>query len=210
MKKLMPLAASIALILVASLFASAGTLTLFHDTETSKRNIFTAGTLDLELDLDGTWYNGENMVIFDEGDVKPGDWGEATISVHVYDNDAWLWIHLDVTEKEHGMNEPERKADKTPGEGDLAENLLVRIWCDDGDNIWQLEEPIIFEGPASDIPACYWIGPEELTACTTYYIGISWMVPPEVGNEIQSDSLRIDATFYAEQTKNNPSPTPPT
>ena len=45
---------------------------------------------------------------FSFGDLKPGDWGEDTISLHVYDNDAWgLWHFNQQWNDENGCTEPE-------------------------------------------------------------------------------------------------------
>lgn len=36
-----------------------------------------------------------------------------------------------------------------------------------------------------------------------HYIGFAWWLPPEVGNEVQSDSVAFDLGFYTEQCRNN-------
>jgi len=83
-----------------------GTIAYFSDTETSTGNTFTAGSIDLTVDntcyyngmkcSSGTWdQTGESCactwtlddldgkIFFDFDDIKPGDWGEDTISLHV-------------------------------------------------------------------------------------------------------------------------------
>jgi hypothetical protein len=147
--------------------------------------------------------------MFGEGDVKPGDKGEETLSFHVYDNDAYLCKYFRVNpdnDKDNGCNEPEDLEDEScgdpgVGEGELDENMKLLIWEDDGDNVYEAGERIIFEGLASQLPTV--IDLEELEESTTAYIGIQWSVPSTVGNIIQSDSLVIDGCFYAEQKKNN-------
>ena len=44
----------------------------------------------------GTWNatNLDDMPFFSYGDIKPGDEGENTISMHVSNNDAWLRMRL--------------------------------------------------------------------------------------------------------------------
>jgi hypothetical protein len=76
---------------------------------------------------------------FDWGDIKPGDWGEATISLHVYDNDAWGWIHLfNVSDDDNGLTEPEQNhppgCDTTGGddEGELSQYIYTFLWLDEG------------------------------------------------------------------------------
>ena len=43
----------------------------------------------------------------------------------------------------------------------------------------------------------------------TYYFGLGWELPGEVGNDVQTDSLTADMKFEAEQYRNNPSPFAP-
>src|SRR6056297_1252395 len=83
----------------AGALGGAGTVAYFNDKEKSSDNTFTAGELDLKIDWE-EHYNGELVEeqdltsnpgpIFDLGDVKPGDHGEATISLHVFDNPAFV------------------------------------------------------------------------------------------------------------------------
>src|SRR6056297_2747647 len=91
---------SILLIGIVAVGATVGGLAAFNDTERSSGNTFTAGDLDLKIDWEQYW-NGElidnqpmidldEMPIFSLKDIKPGDEGEATISLHVYTNDAWV------------------------------------------------------------------------------------------------------------------------
>jgi len=61
--------------------------------------------------------------------VKPGDWGENTISLHVEDNDSWLCMDVAVaSSSENGINEPEFDAgDITPETGELVEDHFAAI-----------------------------------------------------------------------------------
>jgi hypothetical protein len=45
-----------------------------------------------------------------------------------------------------------------------------------------------------------------MTASITYYFGIGWELPDEVGNEAQTDIFSADMTFEVEQYRNNPTP----
>src|SRR3990167_4747947 len=100
---------SVASIAAAAALVIGATFAFFSDTETSTGNTFTAGTLDLKVDsechyfqngVDVTCGNGDQFgnwsesdlgvhKFFNFDDIKPGDWGEDTISLHVIDNDAW-------------------------------------------------------------------------------------------------------------------------
>jgi predicted ribosomally synthesized peptide with SipW-like signal peptide len=163
---------SLSIIAVAAAIAIGGTVAYFSDTEVSSGNTFTAGTLDLTIDNE-CWLGGEYVYesdcnwelkdleegidfFFNFSDLKPGDWGEDTVSLHVT-NDAWACVviypisndDVDCTEPEmideegYGCYEP----NEDDWDGDLAQNLAFFFWadiCDDpqyeaipGDNIYQ-------------------------------------------------------------------------
>jgi predicted ribosomally synthesized peptide with SipW-like signal peptide len=66
------------------------------------------------LTWEETDLGGRHSAFFRFWDVKPGDWGENTISLHVYDNDAWGRVKLDrIMNWEGGCTEPERDVDQT-------------------------------------------------------------------------------------------------
>ena len=230
--------------IVASVIG-AGTIAYFSDTETSAGNTFTAGNLDLKVDStchyngkvcikdstgdkyhwEGTsiecfctWVLkdlGANDVFFNLGDVKPGDHGEDTISLHVYNNDAWLCAKIsNLANNENGCNEPESIVDGNcgtpgPGEGELQNNLYFTIWRDTNcDNIFQTGEQILVDHQLATNQV--WslfdstTGAGPLIASNTYCLGFKWDVPANVGNIIQSDSMKEDISFVAIQWRNNP------
>ena len=95
----------------------------------------------INKDCDGTWTEtdlGAAHTFFNFTDLKPGDEGENTISIHVYDNDAWLRYRSDKTQNlENDCNEAESESgDTTCGTGDdqgeLGENLDWHVWLDQG------------------------------------------------------------------------------
>ncbi|MFC7046615.1 SipW-dependent-type signal peptide-containing protein [Halobacteriaceae archaeon GCM10025711] len=75
--------------------------------------------------------------LIDLQDVKPGDHGEVTFSVHLFDNPAYMWMHGDlVANDENDVNEPESHVDDTDDVGELADAIKARLWYDeDGDNV---------------------------------------------------------------------------
>jgi predicted ribosomally synthesized peptide with SipW-like signal peptide len=79
---------------------------------------------------------GEGDLFFSLSDIKPGDFGENTISVHVDNNDAWGRIVIDnISDDDNLCSEPESEAgDISCGvdEGDLQENMVFSIWLDHG------------------------------------------------------------------------------
>jgi len=238
---------SLSVIAAVAALAIGGTVAYFSDTETSAGNTFTAGSIDLKVD-NTCYYNGQPMSectwtlkdltvekFFDFTDLKPGDWGEDTVSMHVYNNDAWACVTFkNLVSADNTCTEPESAVDPdgtTCGpNGELDENLYFVFWADDRDNIWETNEPILMQGPASDVlggktypiaDTTFSIAGDPGTALTgdkDYYIGKAWCFGDmsiggngaitcdgePVDNASQSDSLKGDIIFYAEQARNNP------
>lgn len=145
------------------LLALGGTGAFFSDTETSSGNTFTAGAIDLKID-NSSYYNGVlnpdtswSLVdltvekFFNFLDLKPDDYGEDTISLHVDTNDSYLCANITLTsDDDNGINEPEGEdGDTTDGAGfgELADNVNFIWWADDGDNVLEVGEGVISEGP---------------------------------------------------------------
>ena len=150
-------------VLVFVLAVSAGaTGAFFSDTEVSNGNTFAAGAIDLKID-NTSYYNGvfststswtlTDLTIqkfFNFLDLKPGDTGEDTISLHVDTNDAYLCANVKLTSNnDNGLNEPEALVDVTdgPGKGELASKVNFLWWADDGDNVLESNENVISQGP---------------------------------------------------------------
>ena len=234
---------SLALIAAVGVVATGATVAYFTDEETSTGNTFTAGSIDLKVDNECHYCDGdcpwtphtwqltdlEDGVhkFFDFGDIKPGAWGEDTISLHLYDNPAWAWLKIDNVENyENACTEPEGHVDATCdnpglGQGELYQNMHFLIWMDDGDNIYEAGERIMHDGLT--LPSCeVWRldgGPcstiDPFTPCENYFVGIKWCFGTfdanyncngvTIGNEAQTDSMTMDVSFTVVQTQNNPS-----
>jgi len=170
----------------------------------------------------GTWplqdLGGGTVVspkFFNFGDIKPGDEGENTISLHVINNDAWVCAAVsDLTNLDNDMTEPEASEDVTPGVGDLQQNMLWKVWRDDGaggggvagDNIQNGTEQTLAQGqPVEGVLAVYdaSTGTGPLLGATTGYLGVSWSLPLATGNEVQTDSMTGDISFTVVQARNN-------
>lgn len=215
---------SVMAISLVAMLAGAGSLAFFSDTEVSKNNTLQAGALDLLVGVNSTATYTDKVIswdsqsiepdnlIFNWKDVKPGDNGEATITLHVDNNDAWLEMKVgNILNEEMGRNEPEMKVDFTDGEveGELAQNLHLKIWedmdeVDPGNNVYDDGEEVFFDDTAIHLPERLVFG--MIPGCENYYIGFSWMVPFEVGNEIQSDMVQFDVIFSVEQYRNQSDP----
>jgi predicted ribosomally synthesized peptide with SipW-like signal peptide len=88
-------------------------------------------------------------------DVKPGDFGELTLSMHVCDNPGYIWFQTElVSADENGVTEPEAKDEhedqdqagnlknpdpNAPGPTvELLDEIQTMLWYDeDGDNVYE-------------------------------------------------------------------------
>lgn len=134
---------SILTIGVVGVVAVGASRAFFTDSETSSGNTFQTGTLDLVIGSQctyngvassqcGTWTSGSlsNEKFFNFTDLKPGDWGENTITFDVT-NDAWMCANLDITTN-----------------SDLGKYLNVFWWVDTNhDNKYQTGEKELYGGP---------------------------------------------------------------
>jgi predicted ribosomally synthesized peptide with SipW-like signal peptide len=82
------------------------------------------------------YVDGAEGLLFDLTDVKPKDRGEATVSLHLCDNPAYLWAQAVVDENtENVAYEPETSAgDDDSPVGELADYLHVSVWDDSNCN----------------------------------------------------------------------------
>jgi len=200
-----------------------GTVAYFSDTETSEGNTLVAGTLDLVVDIDGNIQNPLEDPIFNSSDIKPGDSGEKTLSLHV-DNDACGYVEVILTDdNENDCTEPEMDAESDcvpQGDGELNDNIIWTLWDDEGDQSgWQCgETPACGNDPkegnneldgeyenvllSGNLNQDFSEPFGELPASNVLYYGISWSLPGTVGNEVQSDSLTARLVIKAEQKRN--------
>jgi predicted ribosomally synthesized peptide with SipW-like signal peptide len=104
------------------------------------------------LGVDGQPYaDGVEPVVFSLNDVKPHDEGEATISLHVCDNPAYLYLGAErLVDEENGIVEPEAGDDDS--EGELDDFLYVEVWHDDDcSNTHEAGEDYVFRGSLADL-----------------------------------------------------------
>jgi len=221
----------------------------FTDEETSTGNSFVAGSLDLQINSDCHYFQNGNEVVngcngfgewqatdltnekfFNFLDIKPGDFGENTISLHAEENDQYVCAaiynleDLDNTYLQAEIDD----GDGTSVAGELSGELQFFAWDDlNGDNVWDEGENPLFtniSGPASDIlngvvyPLYTPTTLGQISEGETKYIGLYWCFGgltvdlnnetltcngSSVNNQSQTDSLTADMTFYAEQSRNN-------
>jgi len=213
---------SLSMIAIIAAVAAGATGAFFSDTETSTGNTFTAGAIDLKIDSEAT-YNDQPVPaatwelkdliptsdkFFNFNDIKPGDSGENTISLHILNNDAWVCAEVfGLTSLDNGETEPESLVDNSDPdtEGELDNEMLWTIWKDDGDNIMNGDEVALLSGqPVNGVLALYdSTTGTPLSGGSTGYLGVSWSLPGESGNETQTDSLTGNISFSVVQSRNN-------
>ncbi len=146
----------------------------------------------------GTWTLtdlGPTNQFFNFPDIKPGDQGENTVSLHIENNPAYACAYIQTTgNAENTYTGPEISAgDVSSTTGELAQNVNVFAWSDVastsgavvGDNIWQAGEPVL-AGPVSlsglnattTLPLADSVtnGGVPLSPGVTNYVGVAWCV----------------------------------
>ena len=144
---------------------------------------------------DGTWTLtdlGPTNKFFNFGDVKPGDQGEDTISLHIDNNPAWACAYIKTTANdENTLTQPEINAgDVSSTTGELAQNINFFTWLDNastsgavvGDNIWQagetvLQQPVSLSatiGATTTLTLADGGTGGALAGGSTSYIGLGW------------------------------------
>jgi predicted ribosomally synthesized peptide with SipW-like signal peptide len=157
-------------------------------------------------------------------DLKPGDEGELTFSLHLFDNPGYIWIGSSAqSSAENGFTEPELDdpdevdSETTPPEsrdGDLIDRIEATLWYDDGDNQQEDGETTVLSGtlrtvlcrlnagialdadPSTGARDCF-------EGDTTRYLGLRWSLPVDHANEVQGDSVTFDLGFATEQCRHN-------
>lgn len=163
---------SLSMILFTGVLVAGATGAFFSDTETSTGNTFTAGAIDLKIDNESYVTDNDGVLVaspetswelsdlgdqlfFNFVDLKPGDVGEDTISIHINDNDSWMCMSTQITgTPENGQTEPEALDDNSDGvdDGELQDELNFVFWADDGDNVLEDDEQLngVWQGDAEE------------------------------------------------------------
>jgi predicted ribosomally synthesized peptide with SipW-like signal peptide len=102
----------------------------------------------LRTDNADTWDGEERKPLVSLDDVKPGDFGELTLSYHLCDNPGYVWLTGALRENaENGVTGPEAESDEENGtveepgtDGELLDAIRTRVWYDDGDNVVEVDD----------------------------------------------------------------------
>ncbi|SDY10239.1 vWA domain-containing protein [Halobellus clavatus] len=99
---------------------------------------------DLESETIGRTQNADTyadgaedpvLPLINIGDVKPGDFGEITFSLHLCDNDGYVWMNADnVAADENGVMEPESSEEVEGDVVELLDEIQVAAWYDNNCN----------------------------------------------------------------------------
>lgn len=139
----------------------------------------------------------KGQLFFNFTDLKPDDEGEDTISLHVNNNPAYACLNIVLTSNDDNSTvQPELNAGDTPDDpnntwdGELAQNINMFWWADDGDNVYETGENSIsggvtnlmdlasttgaFQAPLADSNFNAWGAAGPIPANTTKYIGKAW------------------------------------
>ena len=121
----------------------------------------------------------ETLVQF--ADVKPGDSGEITFSLHLCDNPGYLWMQADnVTDDGGVLTGPEGEVDPD-NLGNLGDAIQATLWYDeDCDNVYDPAEPV-------DV------------MLTLDFSGS--MLYSQYGGVVSDDEIQVNGTIYPETTK---------
>lgn len=185
----------------------------------------------------GTWalkdLNPTLDKFFNFSDVKPGDIGENTISLHVDSNDAYACADItNIQNDENTLLAPEVNAGDTVdgplGFGELGQNLDFLIWSDNGastnagNNIWDADETIGTHVTGAAVASSSFTLADATTGpipgASTRFLGLAWCagtftaggpgVTPvcngtSMGNIAQTDSYKADIALRVVQSRNN-------
>lgn len=104
--------------------------------------------------------DGSREPLINLDDVKPGDFGELTLSFHLCDNPGHVWLQAgNVDASENGLTEPERSAENedgdtpstSPADVELLDAIQTVWWYDDGNNVLESEEAVIRRGTLREV-----------------------------------------------------------
>ena len=91
-----------------------------------------------EADFGTDPVTGEEMgTLVQFSDVKPGDSGEITFSLHLCDNPGYIWMQADNVSESEGVDTDAELAVDPDNLGDLGDAIEARLWYDeDCDNVY--------------------------------------------------------------------------
>jgi len=170
-----------------------GTYSYFSDTEKSTGNVFTAGTIDIDVDGANPWTE-----TFTLADVKPCEVKYIRfIITNVGTNPVVIWKHLKVTATGQGVETEPEKEEETAHSERASWTIDKWITYD-----LKVDSNVIF-APEDDIKVsdvdCVWMPLGTLAVGGKIAVEQSYHLQPEVTNWAQGDTMTFDIVIYGEQ-----------
>lgn len=174
----------------------------FSSRKSTEGSSFSVGTLDLQVgDESGSLAEPFTIENLGDGAVSSGGktWkitNKGTLPGRLY------FVLNNISNNENGCNEPEKEVDLScglpgVGEGELGKMIKVSLY---------LNEVKVVGGDLSNslgvLISDSWAGmdPVILKGGESVVVRLDWVLDPEYGNEIQSDSLGFDVSFDLTQS----------
>ncbi len=201
-------------IAVVALFMGSGTYAYFSDTDTSSDNAFEAGILNLAVE--GNDVCSESITI---SNLKPGD--SAIIATWNINNTGTITGNLSiklspVVNNENNCYEMENDSTSGADEGELGQNLKVIFAMDaDSSGTWtsgdcylsptlgiqEWGESRVYSAYLNDYSSKEWTNVKTSMAggSSAGKFSVSYTLPVDTGNEVQSDSCTFDIIFTLDQ-----------
>ncbi len=189
---------SLVTIFFVSTIAINVTKAYFSDNVTSTGNMFTTGSLDLNLDGGNT-----NVVKFNISDIKPGDTQIGTWAVHNAGSiTGYLDLHTIVQTHSPGTSTEPELAMENPDIGTLGSLLNINLFIDTNNNGNQdPDETSIYNGLLENLASDYPDLNLPLGPNNTNYITMRLNWPTSINdNKGQGDTARLDLNFELGQT----------
>jgi len=162
-----------------------GTYSQFSDTETTT-TVFTAGSLNLKVGDDDPvkWK-------IELADLLPGCSGNQSVIINNTGtiNGKLSISFSNLTDKENGLTEPEIELNDSEPDGELAENLYLKITID-GTTVYEGYANGILSGGVTNYP---------LNAGVSKTFKVEYSIADSVGNIIQTDIVGFTITFLLTQ-----------
>jgi len=145
---------------------------------------------------------GEGATSWDIANIMPGASGTKTVTLrNTGYNDGFVTIWISNVVSSEGTN-PESETGDTSEPGELIDYLLLNLSCN------RLSTNLSLPATIDDLPqsasAQNYIKISPLNAGNTVSLAWQWELPPQVGNDVQGDSLSFTINYVLEEFPPSP------
>ena len=195
-----------AVLLLAVVGAGVGTFTLGGDdgspaTTPSPSPATPTETTNISLSM------VDQTTVLRVDNVTPGATGTERLTLRNDgpDDGVFRIASLTLTQRENGITGPEAEVDDSPDSGELASHFLVELSMvrSDGETVGLFgtgDGPRPLSALAAQNSSGWMAMPGESAAT----LEVTWRLPDSTGNEVQSDSLRLDTMFQLRGNRTTP------